>query len=95
MDESYTPLPKQCAPDKRIDKSIKTSFYNSDFWKKYEATYSYDDIGYGYYGQHGNSFAVKMNVNVEPVYLMTWEEKVDDITIYYTNSRQILIFVIE
>ncbi len=96
MVEDYQPLPK--IPEelrKETDKAIINSFYNSQFWERYEEHFKKTDIFYEYFGTYDNAIALKVSVNGEAVSLPMWEEKIDGVIICYNNEKRILIFVNE
>ncbi len=91
MGDDYKPFPPT-KPNAETEKAIKKTYYHSDNWKRYENDFKFEDINCGYYGVFDNVIAVVITVYGEAVALPAWEEKVDDITIYYTDIKRILIW---
>lgn len=92
MGENFVPLPKTPeTPSEETDKAIIDSFYDSERWNQYNC--AKEDLVYLYYGIYGNAIVLKMGIEREPVYLRAWEEKLDDVTIYYRDHKRMLVFI--
>ena len=94
MGTNYVPLPKTpYTPSKKMDAAIKESFYNSDYCGSYRESRTKEDVCYGYFGTYGNVVAVKIGVSGENVLNKVFEENVDEIIIYSTIQKRVLIWV--
>ena len=94
ISEDFTPFPKSPETlNKKTDKAIKTSFYNSAYWAQYENKRTFDDIGYVYYGTYGNAVAVIVSAGIEGVSTVSWKEEVGDCIIHYRDEKRILVWV--
>ncbi|MDE7440178.1 MAG: hypothetical protein K2N23_06705 [Clostridia bacterium] len=92
MGENYSPLSIEY-PSEETEKAIKNSFYNSDLWKPYENYYTVYDIYNMYLGVCGNTIALHIGVRGESSNDIVWEEKIEGITLNYSNGSRILVFV--
>ncbi len=94
MSKNYTPLPM--VPErlsKTTDQAMKDSFYSSEYWEQYKINHTKEEIWFNYFGTYGNTVASIVNVGNNLIEYNNWEEKIEDITLYYWNNQRILIWI--